>query len=76
MALTPPGGGSNGPGWEGDAKGDWTGPKSSALAEWLVSLKTRDRRAYVRTRGHTVAGDRPEEASQIRVVAGRGGEID
>lgn len=45
MALTPPRGGSNGPGWEGDAKGDWTGPKSSALAEWLVSLKTRDRRA-------------------------------
>lgn len=43
--LPPPGGGSNGPGWEGDAKGDWTGPKSSALAEWLVSLKTRDRRA-------------------------------
>lgn len=45
MALIPPTPrpGANGTGLEGDAMGDCTGPKSSALEECLMSLKKRNR---------------------------------
>lgn len=69
----PAGVGSNGKGWEGDAKGDWTDSKSSALEEW--SLKKRNRQEDIGwSSGVTpLVGYRPEEASLIRMVAGRGG---
>lgn len=78
MALIPPTPrpGANGTGLEGDAMGDCTGPKSSALEECLMSLKKRNRQEG----GHRLelgvtplAGDGPEEASLIRMVPERSG---
>lgn len=77
MALTtttrPEGLGANGTGWEGDAKGDWTDPKSSAF-RGMVSEKEKQTGGHGLELGVTpLAGYRPEEASLIRMVFGRGG---
>lgn len=61
MALTttttiPPRGAPNGTGWEGDAKGDWTDPKSSALEEWSLKKRNRQENIGWKSRSHPWLG--------------------